>query len=53
MLHVHDPLEVYPVEARVFPDRHCVICGQPTDIPPECSDCAIAEETAAKRRVDR
>lgn len=35
------------------PGCRCGICGKPTDMPPECKDCAAAEEGMAKRRADR
>ena len=41
----------YP-EARVFPDRPCEVCGQPTNTPPECRGCAIDEDARAVRRED-
>lgn len=31
----------------------CAVCGQATDTPPECQDCAIREDAAAVRRADR
>lgn len=30
----------------------CQVCGQPTDTPPECQDCAIRADAAAVRRAD-
>ena len=41
-----------PTATLPCPDCCCEVCGKPTDTPPECRDCAVAEETAAKRRAD-
>jgi hypothetical protein len=30
----------------------CEICGKGTDTPPECGDCALTEDDAARRRAD-
>lgn len=34
------------------PSCRCSVCGKETDTPPECGDCALAEDDAARRRED-
>ena len=31
------------------PGCRCQICGKPTDTPPECGDCALAEDDRWRR----
>jgi hypothetical protein len=35
------------------PECCCEVCGKETDTPPECGDCALTEDDAARRREDR
>jgi hypothetical protein len=34
------------------PECCCEVCGKETDTPPECGDCALTEDDAARRRAD-
>ena len=35
------------------PDCRCVICGQPTDTPPECGSCYLDNDDLQRRRADQ
>ena len=37
---------------RPCPRCSCEFCGQPTDTPPECRDCAVREDDIQRRRED-
>jgi hypothetical protein len=46
-----DLLSVFEQHCR-WEARLCLVCGGPSDLA-ECTPCAIAEETEAKRREDQ